>query len=301
MTGALSLVSFEPLVGRLFELGESPVYDDRHDALWFCDILKGAIHRVSLADRSMKSWTLAAPVGSIGLAESGRLVVALRHEVVLFDPASGRRERIADIEPEMGKDTRLNDGKVGPDGCFWVGSMDDRGKATYEPLGSLYRVCPDGKVEKKVEGLKISNGLAFSADGRWLFHADTRGVWIDRWALDPATGAISDRQRIAEPSEVVGRPDGAAMDAEGFYWSAGISGQRLNRYAPDGKLEGSFLVPVGAPTMPCFGGKDLRTLYVTSLRAGRTADLLARYPLTGAVLVGASPVAGLPVAWFRDR
>jgi sugar lactone lactonase YvrE len=301
MTGTMSLVSFEPLLGQLYELGESPVYDDRHDALWFCDILKGGIHRVSLADRSTKSWTLEAPVGSIGLAESGRLVVALRHAVVLFDPESGRQERLAEIEADRGKDTRLNDGKVGPDGCFWVGSMDDRGKATYEPLGALYRVSPDAKVEKKVDGLRISNGLAFSADGRWLFHADTRGVWIDRWALDPASGAISDRHRIAEPSDLDGRPDGAAMDAEGFYWSAGISGQRLNRYAADGKLVESFLVPVGAPTMPCFGGKGLRTLYVTSLRAGRTPDLLARYPLTGAVLAGASPVAGLPVARFRDR
>jgi sugar lactone lactonase YvrE len=301
MTGVGSLVSFEPLTGRLFELGESPVYDDRRDALWFCDILKGAIHRVSLADNSMKSWTLVAPVGSFGLAESGRLVVALRHAVVLFDPETGHQERIAEIEADLGNDTRLNDGKVGPDGCFWVGSMDDRGKAAYEPLGSLYRVCADGKVEKKVDGLKISNGLAFSADGRWLFHSDTRGVWIDRWSLDPVSGALSNRQRIAEPSEVDGRPDGAAMDAEGFYWSAGISGQRLNRYAADGRLAGSIPVPVGAPTMPCFGGKGLRTLYVTSLRAGRTADLLARYPLTGAVLVGASPVAGVPVARFRDR
>ena len=180
--------------------------------------------------------------------------------------------------------------------------MDDRDRPVKEPIGSLYRVTADGKVERKVGGLIIANGLAFSPDGRTMFHSDSRGKWIDRWDLDPATGAISNRTRIvADIDEATGRPDGGATDAEGFYWSAGVSGARLNRFAPDGKLVASYPVPVAGPTMPCFGGPGLRTLYVTSLRTGRAPELLARYPLTGITITGPSPVAGSPVTLFRDR
>ena len=178
--------------------------------------------------------------------------------------------------------------------------MDDTGRPVSDPIGALYRVSPDGTVERKVEGLKTANGLAFSPDGRTMFHSDSRGPWIDRWTLDPATGGLSERRRLADLDDARGRPDGGATDAEGYYWSAGISAQRLNRFAPDGRLVETLPLPVGAPTMPCFGGEGLRTLFVTSLRAGRSPELLARYPLTGSVLVGPSPVAGSPVGLFAD-
>jgi sugar lactone lactonase YvrE len=147
----------------------------------------------------------------------------------------------------------------------------------------------------------VSNGLAFAPDGKAMFHSDSSGGWLDRWDLDPATGKASNRKRIAALDAATGNPDGGATDAEGNYWSAGITAQRLNRIAPDGRILESFPVPVFAPTMPCFGGKDMRTLYVTSLRVGRPAEGLAQYPLTGITIVGQSPVAGSPVSRFRDR
>ena len=238
-------------------------------------------------------------VGSFGLAESGRLIVALRHQVGYFDPADGSFVLLAEIEKDR-TDTRLNDGKVGPDGAYWVGSMDNRGGAVLEPIGSLYRVEASGTVEKKIDGLIVSNGLAFAPDGRTMFHSDSRGKWIDRWELDPATGAIANRKRIVDLDDATGRPDGGATDADGCYWSAGVSAARLNRFSPDGQLLGFFPVPVAAPTMPCFGGPGLNTLYVTSLRVGRAPELLERYPLTGIVIAGEAPVAGAPVTRFRD-
>ncbi len=207
------------------------------------------------------------------MTASGALVVALRDSVILFDPRTERRVELCRIEADQ-PETRLNDGRVGPDGAFWVGSMDDR--PNKEPIGALYRVDPSGRVERKVEGLVISNGLAWTADGGTMFHADSRGPWIDRWRFDPATGAISERARLATLDDKVGRPDGGCCDAEGFYWSAGVSAGRLNRFAPDGSLADSFALPVPAPTMPCFGGPDFRTLYLTSLTEGRSAEVLAK-------------------------
>ncbi len=293
-------MKFEPVSSVQCELGEGPVFDDQRNALWYCDIIGRAVHYHPLDGSAGRSFHFPSEVGSIGLARSGRVVVALRHAVGLFDPETEAFERVAEIEAERGGDTRLNDGKVGPDGAFWVGTMDDRGLPAREPIGTLYRVSADGSVEVKVSDICVSNGLAWSADGRSMYHSDSSGPWIDRWDFDPATGEMSNRTRIATLDEATGRPDGAATDADGFYWSAGISAGRLNRFSPDGKLVQSIDVPVAAPTMPCFGGPDLKTLYVTSLRVGRSAALLEKYPLTGTVIAAASPVAGAPVARFAD-
>ena len=277
--------------------GEGPVYDERTDTLYYVDIPGHRLHALDLPSNRHHTWPFETEVACLGLTVSGRLIVALRHDVVLFDPRTGARELVCTIEGDRAE-TRLNDGKVGPDGALWVGSMDDR--KDKEPIGALYRVSPSGQVDRKVEGVTISNGLAWTADGEWMFHSDTRGPWIDRWRFDRRTGAISERSRFAEPGNDVGRPDGAAVDAEGYYWSAGYSGGRLNRFAPDGTLVQSEPLPVLSPTMPCFGGADFRTLFLTSARENKTAEQLAAAPDTGYLMRAEAPVSGLPAWRFLD-
>jgi len=294
-------IDFKPLIETRFQLGESPVYDDRRAALWFCDIVNRALHRVTLASLELATWTFPSEACSIGLTESGRIVIALRDEVGIFDPDNGGYERIAQIALNP-FEARLNDGKVGPDGAFWVGSLAKKAGGSRPPAGALYRVDAGGEVERKVDGIATANGLAFSPDGSLMFHTDTNApAWIDRWDFDAASGAISNRKRIARPDNTIGRPDGGASDVEGCYWSAGFSAGRLNRFSPDGKLLESHPLSVGAPTMPCFGGDGLKTLFVTSSRDGIAQEILDRYPLTGSVLVAQSRVAGSSVGRFRDQ
>jgi sugar lactone lactonase YvrE len=168
MGGAAMHLSFTLFADLQCRIGESPVYDERTDALFLVDILGRQIHRIQLPGGGVRSWAFETEVGSLGLAASGRLVVALRQEVILFNPQTGARQSVCPIE--AGQPTRLNDGKVGPDGAFWVGSMDDRQHK--EPIGALYRVDASGGIERKVDGLTISNGLAWTADGERMFHAD---------------------------------------------------------------------------------------------------------------------------------
>jgi sugar lactone lactonase YvrE len=274
-------------------LGESPVWDEANSRLLFTDVPAGIIHAFTPSTGERRQWHFDRPVGSFGLARSGRLVVAVGGDVVMFDPATGARSLLATIEANF-PELRLNDGKVGPDGAFWVGTMHDVASPDRKPVGALYRVDADGRVERKVEGLKVSNGLAWSPDGRTMFHSDSSAPWIDRWDFDPATGAISNRTRIATPGNEDGRPDGGACDAEGNYWSSGVSAGFLNRYSPDGAMLAHIPLPAPAPTMPCFAGEGLRTLYLTTLRRGSDA------PPSGDILVLDPGVAGTPVALFED-
>jgi sugar lactone lactonase YvrE len=278
-------------------IGESPVWDDRRKVLFFIDIKAPAIHAIRLDGTDHRTWTMPKVIGSIGLGASGRLIAALERGLAVFDPDSGSLEPLAEIADEPATN-RLNDGKVGPDGAFWVGSMDDRPQK--EPRGSLYRVDGRGQVTRVIQhGFLVSNGLAWSADGRTMFHTDSRGPWIDRYDFDPSTGQATGQTRIAKLDEATGRPDGGACDAEGFYWSAGVSAGRLNRIAREGEIVETHRTPVPSPTMPCFCGEDLRTLVITSLQPDNP-DVLASAPQSGSLFIAAAPVAGAPVHRWAD-
>jgi sugar lactone lactonase YvrE len=283
---------FEKVAASHCRVGESLVWDPETDGLLWCDVHAGLIYRLDTHTNALSQWQLPDRVGSFGLADDGRLVVALASGVHLLDLESGALSFLVDPEAEqapMRPNNRLNDGKVGPDGAFWVGSMHQDGLTA-----SLYRVTADGRAERKVTGLGTSNGLAFSADGKTMFHSDSKQCWIDRYDFDAATGVLSNRKRIAHPGEAEGSPDGAATDMAGCYWSAGVSAGRLNCFAYDGTLLQSVAVPPKRPTMPCFGGSDMRDLYFTSIRRPDDAS-----EDCGDVFKMRVEVPGVPVPRFR--
>lgn len=271
---------------------ESPVWDAATGTVWFADLSGGVLYRTT--DRAR--WVLPERVGSLGLCRSGRLVVALTRTVALFDPANGDLTSFTEpIDEPAGN--RFNDGKVGPDGAFWVGTRDGRRDAGAVPDGNggLYRVTADGRLERKAQGYATSNGLAWSPDGTVMYHSDSHNGRIDAWDFDPATGTPSNRRTFATLTSAQGRPDGGACDVDGHYWSAGISAARLNRFAPDGNLVDTIDMPCPAPTMPCFAGDHI---YVTA-NARSSAD--DRFTHHGAGLFRlAAPVAGAPVGVFAD-
>ena len=279
-------------------LGESPVWDGALNRLLVADIIGCTITALSPDGVVLNVWHFPSEVGSFGLCRSGRWVVALRDRIVLYDWRARRITPLCAPGPEPGHN-RFNDGKIGPDGAFWVGTMDDRTQR--EPTGSLYRVTADGRWSRITDGLYTANGIAWTAEGRTMVHSDSGAPWIDAWDFDPATGAVTNRRRIHTPHTArLGRPDGAAFDVDGTYWSAGVRAGRINRFRADGMLLGSDPFPCAGVTMPCFGGPDLRTLYWTSLRHPLGADAVGADPLLGAVFVMRAPGAGVPVPLFAD-
>ncbi len=270
-------------------LGECPVWDAASGRLFFVDIPERRLHALDPASGHTESWPMPEKIGSFALGRDARILVALQSAVHLFTPATGKLERFATIESDR-PHNRLNDGKAGPDGSFWVGSMDDRTEK--EASGALYRVAPDGTVERKLDRTMISNGLAFGPDGRTLWFSDSRARWIRCWDHEPGTGRLTNERVIAaEIADGTGRPDGAAADADGRYWSAGVSAGVLNCWNADGSIERRIRVPMPNPTMPCFAGEDLRTVFVTSL-------VREPHAMAGALCSLRLDVAGVPVGRF---
>ncbi len=283
----------ESLIDIPLGTGEGPCWDAASGMLYFVDIPAPALYRLDPRTRRLDRFAMPGAIGSFGLTADGRAIVALRQGVHLFDFRTGKLDFLVHPEPEPATN-RLNDGKVGPDGRFWVGSMDDRPEKA--PVAALYRVDWDGKATRMAENLIVSNGLAWSPDGKTLYHSDSRQRFLQAFDYDLASGSISNRRQVRTFEDAEGRPDGAAMDSEGFYWSAGVSAGCLNRVAPDGTIERKVKLPLAAPTMPCFGGDDLKTLYVTSLTSDRLGEKQA-----GTLVTFRVDVAGAPVGRFGAK
>jgi sugar lactone lactonase YvrE len=280
-------------------LGESPMWHPREQVLYYCDIPGKRLNRFDPSSGALSHWDFDNEPASIAPRIDGSLLLAMRDGLFSFDPATGEREKLVDA-PYDRTHERFNDGKADPQGRFWVGTI-------YEPrdpaLAALY-CYSDDKLERRADKITVSNGLAWSPDGRTMYWSDTKAHEIHAFDFDPSTGELSRRRLFASfPVKTAdqdlavygGRPDGAAVDTEGCYWVAMFEGQRLLRLSPRGEVIREVRLPVRCATMPCFGDADLKTIYLTTGREKRPAEELARQPLAGCVLSLRVDVAGLPV------
>lgn len=291
---------FQPLPGLPpCELGESPTWLPDERVLVWVDIPGRCLHEWRPHDGRHRHWAQDTEPGCLAPLPGGGLLLARRDGLWRFDRSNGRRELLA-APPYDPAIERFNDGKADPAGRFWMGTI-------YEPrhraAGALYR-WDDGRLDRVAGDVTTSNGLAFSPDGRTMYWADTKAHVVKAFDVDSVDGSLSRGREFVrfEPKTATtdlaryrGRPDGAAVDSEGAYWVAMFEGQRLLRLAPDGQLLADVPLPVRCPTMPCFGGDDLRTLFVTTSREKRPADELAAQPWAGCVLMARVDVPGLPV------
>ena len=286
-----SMKRFECVLERQAAVGECPRWDERLQRLWWVDILAPALHCYDPESGEDMSIEMPEHIGSFALTEDGGFVAAMRSGIWLLDWA-GRPLRQLCPNPGDVKTTRFNDGRCDAHGRFWVGTIDE---TRVSNAAALYRL--DGEQLIRIEdGLLNSNGLAFSPDGRWLYHSDTPRFSIYRRSYDATTGIAGEREPWVSfgPSETgQRRPDGAAVDAEGYYWSALYDAGRVVRISPAGKIVAEYELAARCPTMCAFGGPDLRTLYVTTARHGRSAAELEALPLSGGVFAMKTDVPGM--------
>ena len=244
-------------------LGEGPVWDARDGSVWFVDIEAPAIHRYGVADGARASFAPPWRVTAIWPRAAGGFVAHGEAGFALIDPAAGRYELIHVTEPDRPRN-RSNDGKIDAAGRFWSGTMDD---AKIEATGALYRLDRDRRVTRVDDGYRITNGPAFSPDGRTMYHSDTLRRTV--YAFDVAAdGRVSNKRAFRRfGDETVGNPDGMNVDSEGCLWIAFWGGWCVRRYAPDGALLGERRVPAMQVTSLAFAGARLDRMFVTSAAA----------------------------------
>lgn len=287
-------MNFECVLDARADLGEGPVWVAGDRALWWVDIHAGRLNRFDPNGATNRAFELGEPIGSFAPRACGGFVAALKSGFWLLD-AQGRRERrLAD--PLVGKPhQRMNDGRCDRQGRFWAGAIDESHR---HGDAALHRLTASADCAAVIGSLSISNGLAWSPDGRVMYHTDTPTQTVHAYDFETTTGTPSNR-RVFHRFDGPGRyPDGAAVDQDGCYWVALYGAGKVVRLAPDGRLLAEHDVPARCPTMPAFGGDDLRTLYVTSARQQRSDEELARFPLSGGLFAMRVEVAGLPEPMF---
>ncbi|MFZ2306456.1 MAG: SMP-30/gluconolactonase/LRE family protein [Rhodoferax sp.] len=294
-------------------LGESPFWHPQEQTLYWVDIVGRQLLRANVYMGTVETWDMPSEPGCMAPAASGGLVMALRHGIFRAREWGGALEPIVSLRYDT-TTVRANDGKCDPLGRFWVGTLDE---TKYLRAAGLYAVdCRGGRtpqVQQHMAQALTANGLVWSPDGRTMYWADTPSHRVQAWDCDLQANTLSaprvfqsftpkpDGWQWGSTVPYGGRPDGAAVDVQGNYWVALYEGQRVCQFAQDGRLLMEIPTPTPCPTMPCFGGEDLKTLYLTSARHGRSAAELAAFPQSGCVFSTRVEVAGLAVNCYVDE
>ena len=280
-------------------LGESPIWDHRTRHLTWVDIDGRQIHRWSWDADALEVRSLDGRGGCIALTPNPEvLVVASEHRIGLLHWPSGKVDWKLHLPIEHSS-VRLNDGRVSPQGDFWVGSMhvpaSDR-----RFIGSIYRIKPDWSWDVRMTDVGVANAMTSVGDG--MLWADT--LLGACWVIDPSgpsgpltSGAgrpLIDFGALGLP----GGPDGACTDAYGDIWVACVHGGALAHLSSDGRLIERVDVPVRRPTCPAFGGPEFDTLFVTSIGGGGNYPVFEDEPDAGRVLLIDAGVRGVPEAIF---
>lgn len=285
--------ALQVLVQADAELGEGSIWDVRSGRLVWVDILGRRVHFTDPATGSTESIDLPLHVGTIAPRVAGGFIAALQDGFWVV--GDGAPRRIATI-PEARPGLRFNDGKCDPAGRFWAGTMayDEA-----EGAASLYRLDSNGTVTRMLEGVTISNGLAWSDDRRTMFYIDTPTQRVDAFTYALETGEITDRRPVVQIPANLGSPDGMTIDAEGGLWVALWGGSAVHRYV-EGRLDRVIALPVSQPTSCAFGGPDLDELFVTSAWKGLSAERRAAEPLAGSLFRIRPGVRGVLPFAFGD-
>lgn len=277
-------------------LGEGPCWDSKSGVLYWVDIEGKKVHVFNPETGDDREIDVGQMVGAIVPRESDGVVVALEKGFHFLNPDTGELEQICDPEPDK-ESNRFNDGKCDPAGRFWAGTMDKNGQ---EKQGSLYCLEPSLSFKKKLEGLGISNGLAWSPDSRFLYFIDTPTGKVVRYNYELDSGEISQPAEVVAIPDGDGHPDGMTIDAEGFLWIAHWGGGKVSRWNPEtGEKVREIKVPAVNVTSCTFGGADFTELYITTARNGMSEEELEQFPQAGGVFKAVLGVKGMPAHEFK--
>jgi len=276
-------------------LGESATWSVREQALYWVDIRAPKLHRFKPQSRIHEQWNMPELCGAVVLADKG-VVIALRRHLASFDPETSTLRKMLELEPENWNN-RLNEAKCDRAGRLWVGSMRDFGAAV---SGSLYVVDASLLASRVIENVRIPNSLGWSPDNQQMYFADTGEGVVRRYNFDLHSGRVG-ASTIHIDSNTPGRPDGAAVDSEGFVWNARYKAGCVVRVDPNGRVVSTIELPASQPTSCALGGSELRTLFVTTARQTLSHEELKCQTGAGHLISAEVDIPGLPDTEFSNR
>ncbi len=276
-------------------LGEGPVWDWRNQRLYWVDIEGKRLHQHDPSNGKNSQWEFDHMVGAAVPKQDGNMLLALENGMATFDFKSQTLtwHKVLENTDTM---MRYNDGKVGPDNSFWIGSMHKK----FAPgKGNLYKLTKDFGVSVQIPKTTISNGMAWTADNRIFYYIDSPTFQVYSFDFEVHKGKLSNKKSILKIPKAYGSPDGMSIDSEGMLWIAHWGGSCVRCWNPNAG-EVIHTVKVDAPhvTSCCFGGNDLDTLYITTARSGLGKARLEKYPYSGGLFAYRPQTKGTPINYF---
>ena len=277
------------------QLGEGAIWHSDTHRLYWIDIEGRKLHYYTPASGESHTIDVEERIGTVVPAEEGRVLVALQNGIFELDIASESLTFIANPLEGMA-DMRLNDGKCDPAGRLWVGGMH----LSVEPeAASLYRLDTDRTIERMLNNITISNGIAWSLNYQTMYYIDTPTGYVQSFDYAISTGTIANHRVVITVPEDMGKPDGMTIDEEGMLWIAHWGGGSVGRWHPEtGELLQKVEVPAPQVTSCAFGGHHLDTLYITTAREGLSNEQLTSYPHSGGLFSIEPGVKGIPAYSF---
>lgn len=277
-------------------LGEGPVWDWQKQVLYWVDIEGCMLHQHSPSSGENKSWTFDEMIGAAVPMEDGNLLLAMETGLASFNPENEQSTKLGVLQNSDPK-IRFNDGKIGPNGHFWIGTMD---KSCAPRSGNFYRVAPDLQYRLQIQDTSVSNGMAWSSDHVKFYYIDSPTFEVKAFVYDVLSGSISDGRTAFRIPKECGSPDGMSIDEEDMLWIAHWGGHCVRRWNPDtGEVLEKIDVDAPQVTSCCFGGKDLDTLFITTARSGLTDEQLEEFPQSGGLFFHRTTVRGTPINYFK--
>lgn len=273
-------MNYEILTSQRDQLGEGALWDDRDQTFWWTDILSGAIYQFDPSTGESVTHLIGSHVGTIALRASGGLLLATFNGFVAYDPSTRIQTPLADPEAHL-PTNRFNDGKPGPAGEMWAGTI---AYDASDGAAALYRLGADGVLECVVKNVTISNGIAWNSAETIFYYIDTPTMQIMAYDYDKATGTIANPRVAVTVPDAAGYPDGMTIDSDDKLWVAHYAGSAVCRWDPaTGEQLSIIKLPASQITCCTFGGANFDQLYVTSAYQTLNSAELTQQPNAGAL------------------
>jgi L-arabinonolactonase len=243
-------------------LGESPIWDEIYQRLYWVDIESKRLHAWSFLDNKKLEWNFNSRICSISLTKNHEeLICAFDKFFAFFNITTQKVTKLIN-QTNLPENVRFNDGKTDGYGRFWCGTMSESNPS--KPEGAIYLLDNNLNIHKIIKGIHISNSITASPDNKYIYYADTFKKKIYKTNLSKDISCIKTAEVFVDNTDLKGFPDGSTIDINGYLWNAEWNGGQVVNYDLNGSLLKAIKTPMKRPTCCVFGGKNMNILYITS-------------------------------------